>query len=58
MKVFSSWSGAHIQQVALILRDLLPQVINAIEPYVSSEDIEKGAPGGMPTSPAISNRRQ
>jgi hypothetical protein len=44
MKVFISWSGEESHAVAKVLRDELPCVINAIEPFVSSEDIEKGVP--------------
>lgn len=43
LKVFVSWSGETSLRIAEAFRDWLPSVIQAVTPYVSSEDIDKGA---------------
>ena len=42
MRIFISWSGETSHQVACAFRDWLPNVLQRIHPYVSSEDIDKG----------------
>lgn len=43
MKVLISWSGERSQKIANALREWLPNVIQAIQPWMSASDIDKGA---------------
>jgi hypothetical protein len=43
MKVFISWSGPRSKAAASALRQWLPDVIQFIDPWMSSEDIDAGA---------------
>ena len=42
MDVFISWSGDKSRDVALVLREWLPLVMNSLHPFVSSKDIYAG----------------
>jgi hypothetical protein len=46
MDVFISWSGPRSGAVANALRSWLPLIINALKPFLSSADIDKGARWG------------
>jgi TIR domain-containing protein len=42
MKVFISWSGEQSRQFGAAIRDWLPNVLQAVKPYFTPADIEKG----------------
>lgn len=42
MKVFISWSGSQSRELALVLRDWLPDVLQAVRPWMSAVDLEAG----------------
>ncbi len=43
MRIFISWSGKLSQSIAKELFEWLPMIVQSIDPYMSSESIEKGA---------------
>jgi len=42
VKVFVSWSGERSRQVAELLRSWIPRVIQAVDPWMSDQDIRAG----------------
>jgi TIR domain len=47
VKVFLSWSKPRAKQLAILLRDWLPEVIQQVEPWMSAEDIATGQRWGI-----------
>jgi TIR domain len=43
MKLFISWSGPLSQQVADVLREWIPSVLQSVNPFMSASDVDKGA---------------
>ena len=57
MKVFMSWSGSLSRRAAEILRDWLPNVLQAIEPWMSTDDIEKGTRWSLDVATELSKAK-
>jgi hypothetical protein len=57
MRVFISWSGERSKTVAQALRQWLPDVIQSIQPWMSSEDIEAGTRWGSHVTNELSETR-
>lgn len=57
MDVFISWSGERSRSAAEALRNWLPRVINAIKPWLSVADIDKGARWGTDVATRLENAK-
>ncbi|MEZ4653749.1 MAG: toll/interleukin-1 receptor domain-containing protein [Candidatus Eisenbacteria bacterium] len=57
MKVFLSWSGLRSHRIALELREWLPNVVQAAEPWMSATDIEAGRRWGPDIASALEESR-
>ncbi len=42
LKIFLSWAGDTSKEIAIVLNDWLPQILQNVEPWFSPDDIEKG----------------
>lgn len=41
-KIFVSWSKEHSKQIALVLKEYLPQIVDGIDVFMSDKDIDPG----------------
>ncbi len=57
MRVFISWAKEPSRTIALALRDWLPDVIQSLEPWVSSSDVGAGARWSTEIAQALSEAR-
>jgi hypothetical protein len=55
MELFISWSGPRSKAAAEALRDWLPKLINAVRPWLSCADIDKGARWSIDIATRLAN---
>jgi hypothetical protein len=55
MEIFLSWSGVRSKACAEALSNWLPKVINAVRPWISSADIDKGSRWGQEVASKLSS---
>jgi hypothetical protein len=55
LRIFLSWSGERSRAIAEALRDWLPNVLFATDPWLSAADIEKGAKWNQVVSGELEN---
>jgi len=53
MKVFLSWSGPQSKELAEAIRDWIPVVLQAVTPYFTPSDIEKGTRSVLLVEPML-----
>lgn len=58
MKIFISWSGQRSHHLARILREWLPEIVQQIEPWLSSTDISKGELWGKELGASLAEYNQ
>jgi hypothetical protein len=57
LKIFITWSGPRSGAVAKVLKEYLPMINNAFDPWLSSKDIPKGSRSTAEIAEALANAR-
>ena len=55
MNIFITWSGPRRYAVAEALKEYLPLIVNDFTPWLSKENIDKGAYWGAELTSALAN---